>query len=302
MRWWLNTDHKTFSFENAIVLGLMDFSSLPANVWMVQWTDGRGEIEYQDDEGNNLNGIRDNFTDIVPYVPFFQQFMNYLAGLTLAQAKKIQSELVTLLFETKSQSPYNHTIAAGNFNWETTDAAVAAMSIAMFPALLSGTNTSLNSLVTQINAQFTSIASQINTGTVNQGDNLATFLNSMIGYWGDGLNTINNKLHTVLLASTDYVAAPGLNPQLDHTTVDFVPVTTTALTADNPGVASIQWIPLGQGTAVTMSVTEMSEIMSGIHNRRLSLTTTKFNKIEAINALTEISDVIAYDVTTGWPS
>jgi hypothetical protein len=302
MRWWLNTDNKAFAFENAIVLGLMDFSSLPTNIWMVQWTDGRGEIEYQDDEGNNLNGIRDNFTDIVPYVPFFQQFMNYLAGLTLAQAKKIQSELVTLLFETKNQLPYNHTIAAGNFNWETTDAAIAAMSIAMFPALLSGTNISLNSLATQINSQFTSMASQINTGTVDQGDGLATQLNTILGYWGDGLNTINNKLHTFLLPSTDYAAAPGLNANLAQTTVNFVPVTTTALTADNPGLASIQWIPFGQGTSVTVSVTEMSEIMSGIHNRRLSLTTTKFNKIEAINALTEISDVIAYDVTTGWPS
>jgi hypothetical protein len=274
MRWWLNTDHKAFSFENALVLEQMDFSSLPANVWMVQWTDDRGEIEYQDAEGNNLNGIRDNFTDITPYVPFFQQFMSHLAGITLAQAKKVQSELITLLYETKRQLPYAHTIAAGAFSWDATDAAVTAMTAVTIPALLGGTSGSGSSLTGLINAQFAALVASINTHIVGIGNFTV-------------IPQINSRI----------VDAGNASIAFTHIDQSFEQVSVSPVT---PGTATLQFTPIGQGTPVTVTLTEMSDIMTGISSRRQSLLTTQFNKTAAVNAMTTISDVIAYDVTLGW--
>jgi len=136
MRWWLNTDNKAFSYENALVLGVMDFSALASNIWMVQWIDGRGEIEYQDAAGNNLNGLRENFTDLTPWVPYFQQFMTFLPGITLEQAQKIQNELIAELAESKGEQPYHHVVAAGDYHWEATDKAMTMMAAVAGRAML----------------------------------------------------------------------------------------------------------------------------------------------------------------------
>jgi hypothetical protein len=64
---------------------------------------------------------------------------------------------------------------------------------------------------------------------------------------------------------------------------------------------SISWTPVGEADPVTLSAAEVAGIMSGVANRRTSLLQTKQNKTTAINALTNIEDVIAYDATAGWP-
>ena len=120
MRWWLNTDNKAFSVDNSLVLGAMDFSSLPPNpngsgepLWMAHWTEGKGELEYQTPDGQNLNGLRAGFYDVTPYVGLFQQFMSNLPGIELAQAQKIQTDLIKQLFASKRQMPYYYPVAAG---------------------------------------------------------------------------------------------------------------------------------------------------------------------------------------------
>jgi hypothetical protein len=58
-----------------------------------------------------------------------------------------------------------------------------------------------------------------------------------------------------------------------------------------------------EGTAlVNLTVTEMGSIISGIETRRNNLMTVQRTKKNAVNALTEIADVIAYDVTADWPT
>jgi hypothetical protein len=47
---------------------------------------------------------------------------------------------------------------------------------------------------------------------------------------------------------------------------------------------------------------EQGAINNGITSKTQSLTTAKNSKIAAVNALTTIAAVIAYDVTAGWPS
>ena len=106
MRWWLNTDHGRFSVDNAVVSGL-DFSDLPVDIWMVQWTDGKGEIERQVDADTNDNGLRETFIDIIPYAPYFQQFLQLCPRLTLTQAKKVD-ELLHSKTRLRRYSEYLH--------------------------------------------------------------------------------------------------------------------------------------------------------------------------------------------------
>src|SRR5262245_62184599 len=100
----------------------MDFSMLEPDVWMVHWQEGRGEIELQDvDTDENLNGLRENFYDITPYVPLFTQFMQRMHDvndISLNEAKKIQVDLINQLFEAKRQLPINYQIVSGEYWWD----------------------------------------------------------------------------------------------------------------------------------------------------------------------------------------
>lgn len=203
MRWWLNTDNKAFSYENALVTGGMDFSSLPTDIWMVQWIDGQGEIEYQDADGNNLNGIRENFADVTPWAPFFQQFMILLPGITLAQAQKIQCDLINELYNDKRELPFHYPVAAGDFSWDATDKGITAMSLVVLHALLG---------------------------------------------WAGGM----------------------------------------------------AFTPVGQTAPVSLSTAEVGGILGGIMSRGTSLQATAVTKTAEVNALTNLTNVIFYDVTTGW--
>jgi hypothetical protein len=187
----------TMAVDNDSVMGL-DFSALPPNIRIIEWRDGVGEIEL-----DALPQLRTNFQDITPYTPFFQQFMLLIPGISLAQAQKIQTDLITELYESKRQLPFHYAVAAGDFSWEATDAALLAMATVSIGALLG---------------------------------------------W----------------------------------------------------VGGISFTPIGQGTPVSVSVIEMGAIMAGIASRRTSLLTTKFNKTAEVNALTNLTNVIFYDVTSGW--
>jgi hypothetical protein len=354
--------------------------------------------------------------------------MTLLPRITVAQAKKIQCDLIDVLFDSKRQMPYAYNIAAGNFTWDATDGTVAGMSIATIPQLiqnLTGTSDStvvgkLNTLVDEINAKIVNpgnqlkgeinsnavnpgnalkneinssvinvgnaLKNEINSNVVSQGNALTTEINNdivtptyngfnsingvfaavnsqivtpgnslayhldmtVLGDWttdaatGGGPNTLNNKLrHARGYDEATYGsdASPGLGGNIAHSgvsftnigtnpnqvasietgfaaltttfvamTATFVAMTATfgvigyASTTPDPSIAPIQWTPIGQANPVTLTATEMAGLMSGITTRRNNLLTTKFNKIAAVNALTEIADVIAYDVTTGWPS
>lgn len=137
MRWWLQTNERAFSVDNALILG-MDFSALPRDLWMIQWIEGRGEIEYQTKDKRNLNGLRTKFTDITPYVPLFTQFMHRMQAKRLLeqQAKAIQIDLIKQIFETKRQEPYRHPIGAGTYNWDASDEVLVPSSTALLLSVI----------------------------------------------------------------------------------------------------------------------------------------------------------------------
>src|SRR5262245_66117141 len=167
MRWWIRPDLRVMSVDNTLVQQ-MNVTALPVDVLFIEWVEPRGWIAYKCGPG-----LRAAFIDVRPCTSYFQQFLTLQkpAGLTLVQAKKVQTDLLALLYTTKRQVQIAFNVAAGNFSWDATDESVAGMSAIMVPALYSMiTNTSTNSLVSSINHRFASLATNVNN---NLGDSVS---------------------------------------------------------------------------------------------------------------------------------
>ncbi len=204
MRWWLNTDHGRFSVDNAVVNGL-DFSALSPDIWMVQWVDGKGEIERQVDQDTNDNGLRENFIDIIPYCGYFQAFLLLGPRLTLVEEQKVQIDLIGEVFNSKRQAPFHYPIAAGDYYWDATDASLFASTVpalqnanAAINNMASAVNAlaaAVNSLVTNINS---TIVTGVNTNVVAVGNDVITKTNSQIVDITNGIVTSINSILTTL--------------------------------------------------------------------------------------------------------
>jgi hypothetical protein len=84
---------------------------------------------------------------------------------------------------------------------------------------------------------------------------------------------------------------------------DFVPVTGSDIPWTNVPhvpVANAAWIPIGATSPVNVTPAEQAAIMSGIAARAADLNVKQNIKIGEVNALTTVTAVINYDVTTGW--
>jgi hypothetical protein len=202
MRWWLQADHKTFSVDNCVVAG-MDFSeqlALFPDLWMIQWTEGKGEIELQIDENTNANGLREPFVDITPYAKLFQQFLGKVPGLTLKQAKKVQIDVVNQLFDSKRQLPFHYPVAAGDYWWDASD---DKMYSSMIPATQSNTAT-INQLINAITALVNNINAVIAAGVNGNFD----VINSGISAIG---NLLVSHVNSIVVAGVNNTVVGGLN-------------------------------------------------------------------------------------------
>lgn len=268
MRWYLNTDHKVFSIDNAVVGGL-DFSTLDPTIWMVQWQEDRGEIERQIDKDTNDNGLRENFIDIIPYAPFFQQFLAKCPRLTLTQAKKIDVDLIRQIFESKRQAPFHYPVAAGDYWWDASDDTLMSSTVGAIQnatAKLNEVITKLNAVVAHYNSNFVGIINQNasigNTLVAQINGNLVAELNAYVvtphnnslahfTYLGDAfvayINDVVLGLNTAPMGSTNvniglYVAAgqpgppPGISDNIAHSTQSWAnPYAATGISNVGPG-------------------------------------------------------------------
>jgi hypothetical protein len=199
-------------------------------------------------------------------------------------------------------------------------------------SLVSAINSQHTSLVNDINNNVVggvngTLVSQINSAVVAQGNTefdslvsvgnaLCDFLDNTIigtiaGQTLSGPNTLNNRLQH---NASSNAGTPGLNAALAHnghtwavgSYMSNVPGGIAGVgnypigSGSGPGTATLQWTPIESATPVTISLTEAGAIMSGITSRRATLLTTRTNKKAAVNAMTDIATVIAYDATAGW--
>ena len=232
MRWWLTTDDpKIFSVGNAAVKG-MDFSALDPLVWMVQWHPGenKGEIEYQTEDGQNENGLREEFFDVTPFAPFFDQFLELLSGLTLPQAKKVKIDLVNVIFDSKRQLPYHYPVTAGDYWWDASDETMGAST----NAALQNTIAKLNEVIARVNG----LAASVNA-TVVGGVNSAVVNGVNTAVVGGVNSTVVGGVNTVVVAHLNTVAsvvqlnAERLNTLVGNINSQIVSPTNTALGEHN---------------------------------------------------------------------
>src|SRR5262249_54290341 len=145
---------------------------------------------------------------------------------------------------------------------------------------------------------------------------LAYLDSGVIGLVGDGNNTVNNKLQSTGAGGTPAnTAMPGLGGQISPIGtrltaissvmgISFTHISTYSVSPGggigNPLDVPIAWTPIGQTDPVNVKLSEMGDIMNGIAGRRADLLATKVTKTGEVNALTDITAVIAYDATAGW--
>jgi hypothetical protein len=286
---------------------------------MVQWTDGKGEIERQVDADTNDNGLREQFIDVIPYAPFFQQFLALVPRLTLTQAKKIDVDLIRQIYESKRQAPFHYPIAAGDYWWDATDESLLSSVVPSLQNAIAKINeivAQLNSFVPQLTAKDQAISdagnaliAQLDGYVINP---LKAFIlhydDTVLGIW-DGVNTAPNTINARLqsIAVTGGTDIVGLAGQIAHyggtLTNPWSVFPASGMTwppVANVAVPAVQWIPIGATAPVSVTPAEQAAILSGIAARSNALNVKKNTKIGQVNALTTIEAVIAYDVTTGW--
>lgn len=115
--------------DNALIMPF-DLSTLPTNVCMVLWDNGKGFIER-----NDSAFVRTNFSDPTPYMSYLNSAISILATQTppiaLDQAKQIKLDLCFDLYTAKRTAPITASVLV-NFAltphvWDASDAMTAMM-------------------------------------------------------------------------------------------------------------------------------------------------------------------------------
>jgi hypothetical protein len=170
------------SVDNASVAG-MNYTTFPAHVSLVEWREGKGEVEYDD-----RPPLRESVYDVLPYCPFFDQFLTKLKGVTLPQAKKVKIDLVASVYDTKRQAPFHYPVAAGDYYWDATDEAMGSST----SAALQNTTAKLNEVVSRLNALVNSLLNAQLVAQINT--NVAAGVNAAITAYNNGVVAAANVL------------------------------------------------------------------------------------------------------------
>src|SRR5215469_1535541 len=192
LSFWMVVHVNAMAVDNANVIG-MDYSILPSNVEIVEWKNGLGEIEY-----NDRPRLRENFIDVTPYCSLFQQYMTLLMGITLPQAKKIQIDLIAVLFESKRQAPYHYPVAAGDYYWDASDATMQASTVPAIQNLNAKVNEiggKLNDAIPSLNSAGSNMTTQVNGTIVPAGNDISNAVNiNIVNQVNALVNEINSSI------------------------------------------------------------------------------------------------------------
>jgi hypothetical protein len=270
----------------------VDTSPLASNIALVAYdcTAGKGSIEY-----NDRLRLLEPFIDMTPYAPFVNAWLTQAAlvtdtPLTLPLAKTIKLSLVDGIFNSKRQLP----ITALGRTWDASDQALMGMQAAIVSWDVAGAAFAADA--TLVN-DFNNIGIAT-TRIANASANAAFSADSAPFTYIDSFSPPPNQTpHSGAIAFMTAVAGGGITGNAAFSANYGRPL--SAITTQGP---SISWPPLNSTVSVTLAMSDMRSLISSINSRRTTLQNTRLTKQNAINALSTIAAVIAYDVTTGWPS
>jgi len=291
MKFWLQVP-STMCIDNCVINGLT-FPGLPTNVEMVFWdgTTDRGEIEY-----NGAMAIRTPFVDPTPYMAYVNAWI--LKGQTetppinLPQAKLIKQDVVETLFNYKRQQPIPVISMGWTFPADDEDAASYNRYLSSY--LTPSVNNVVGQLAEGINAQFVYLSGDLNDklnrdATVTGHTSTGTFSGT-----GTGDAPAEGGATSVTVSgTTSQVAVAG---KCTFTTI-VTPAVATPVVTYPP---YFYLVPLGYTETYAFTIDQMCTILGEIESRRSGLNSVRLGKREAINGLTSIAAVAAYNVTSGW--
>jgi hypothetical protein len=269
----------------------VDTSPLASNIELLAYdcTSGAGNLEY-----NDRLRVLESFGDITPYAAFVNSWMTTAAAitampLTLAQAKRVKIGLVDGIFNSKRQLP----ITTQGQTWDATDQSLMGMqsAIAAFD------------VVAAMNASDASIASQVNTMGITTSTQTQTqtqtATQTAVGGISYGVATVSNVPNVVVAPIGNPTASSASQSNSQSTSQSSSVHTSISPPAASP--PNIPWPPLNSTTTVSLTQSNMRALINSIQQRRGSLQSTRLSKTNAINSMTTVAAIIAYDATTGWP-
>lgn len=291
--------------ENTVVVDnadttTVDCSALPANVDVVSYVEIEGRIEY-----NDRPAVREVFTNPAPYQPLINAWMTALPGLTLTLAKAVKKDLVDGIYHHKRRLPF----AYGPWLYDARDEAVTYDTL-----LLDNTKTvSSTGIIDAINNAIATIVSRINTMIVS-------VYNTTVNEFGLGVT--QNCLHRCnitggvqfyrdnhtsaysngLMAGTFQSPTPnfqipaGWYRQMSNVATVMIGASTSTITYSG----TITMMPLNAPAPQAVAASDLYTILVSIASRRNSLNNDRLSKRVAIDALTTIPAIAAYDAAAGW--
>lgn len=264
-----------------------------------------------------------------------QQAMVSTPLLAVAQAQMVKIDLTNAIYDFKRQSAIQFAVSSGDagynagvvaaspggvYNWDCSDESLNAMTMAMSSAILSGTssavntslvnaiNTALSTVTTRANGSLTALLSNVNSAFVAFTNVLNSAMQLIFGTVTAAfpylISSIDNALATssTTLASNADIGPSGwsIGPgNAGSTGTNFT--APTLIGSPWSLVSSVQWIPIGQTSPVTLSGTEFSSLVAAVVARRASLNQAKQTALASIAATSSVAQVIAFDATAGWP-
>ncbi|WP_024516861.1 hypothetical protein [Bradyrhizobium sp. Tv2a-2] len=270
-------------------------SALATNINYVQFdgATGVGQIMY-----NDRPSIAEQFTDPSPYQTYINSWISAEAALltlplTLAQAKAVKCALASAIWGVKRQQPVNVTVTAGNYNWDASDLGVSRLS-AIAPYIYIGP---VNTLIGTINSEMATLISALNTN-VGDYNGFVTAYGSFVTNLQTNLNTWVAHLNTSEAAVTNWVQPGNMTVPASGSPSNMGNTSFSALSTITPPTMNL--LPVGATSNVSLSPADLGSILQAIatQNAREALANATIQA--AVNALSTISAVVAYDVTTGW--
>jgi hypothetical protein len=281
--------------ENLVVVDNAEIeiscAALPANVEMVVYNEIDGKIEY-----NDRPSVRIAFTDPSPYQTLLNSWITAAAALTpalqLAQAKQVKNDLIDAIMHHKRRLPYTQ----GAYQFDARDDNVLALqqlvsTTASVSASSSGIVASVNTALSTITSQINAVHSTINTWSLLMANSgFAKIIQSIpIAGGGPGMMTLGELSGDPVNRSPGSGAAAIAGATVSGST-----------TADLSHVGNITHQPLNATSPQTIAASIVDTALQGIASRRNTLNTNKMAKQAAVNVLSTIPAIVAYDATTGW--
>jgi hypothetical protein len=295
---------------------VLDCSTVPANVEVVAYEDTGGTVEY-----NDRPSVRVMFTDPSPYQPILNSWMTTSAAaspaLQLAQAKTIKAGLVEGIFHHKRRLPYS----AVGYSWDTNAESIASLETLVRGKASISLSSDTSVLVASINDAFSVLTNQINDKVVAENNisagNVNGWSTTMAINWANldlvyqqlngttgGASTGTQHTHTYFVygytLDVNY-RSPGAGGFQSMTNLSGVTISGGVnMTSSLNYTGTIATQPLNSGSMVNVPASDVNVALQGIAARRETLNSNRLTKQAAINALTTIPAVVAYDATTGW--